>query len=119
VHRVSVAGFLSVLAATIAATAGQAALVINELLYDPEGADAGKEFVEIMNTGPYAVTLDGVVLEAGDGSPAGRLGIVIWTGSSERAIPPGGYVPDRCRRTRGRGEVRNSSCRTARMGFGW
>ncbi len=89
-HRVSVAGFLSVLAATIAATAGQAALVINELLYDPEGADAGKEFVEIMNTGPYAVTLDGVVLEAGDGARPADWDL-IWTGSSERAIPPGGY----------------------------
>ena len=46
----------------------RSALVLNEVLYDPDGPDAGREFVEIMNTGPFAAVLDGLSIEAGNGS---------------------------------------------------
>jgi len=43
-------------------------VVINEVLYDPEGADSGLEFVEIMNCGHSGVVLTGWVLETGNGA---------------------------------------------------
>jgi len=43
-------------------------LVINEFLPDPEGADSGREFVELLNTGPGALDLQGVSLEFANGS---------------------------------------------------
>lgn len=69
--------------------ASQAALVINEVLYDPEGADAGREFVEIMNNGPFAAPIEGLSLEAGDGARANAWKRV-WIGQPGVAIPPGG-----------------------------
>jgi hypothetical protein len=67
----------------------RSALVINEILYDPAGLDAGREYVEIANNGPYAATLDGVMLEAGDGSRPNAWK-EIWLGRADAAIPPGG-----------------------------
>lgn len=40
-------------------------VVINEVLPDPAGEDAGAEFVELYNTGPGAARLDGWSLSAG------------------------------------------------------
>jgi hypothetical protein len=48
-----------------------AALRLNEVLYDPDGEDAGAEFVEIWNDGDHAESLLGVSVEAGDGSRPG------------------------------------------------
>jgi hypothetical protein len=45
-----------------------AQVVINEVLYDPEGPDAGLEFVELRNCGRYGVSLAGWVLESGNGA---------------------------------------------------
>lgn len=45
-----------------------AQVVINEVLYDPEGSDTGLEFVEIMNCGHEGVVLTGWVLETGNGA---------------------------------------------------
>lgn len=45
-----------------------AEVVINEVLYDPEGSDTGLEFVEIMNCGHVDVLLTGWVLETGNGA---------------------------------------------------
>ena len=45
-----------------------AQVVINEVLYDPEGSDTGLEFVEIMNCGHVGVVLTGWVLETGNGA---------------------------------------------------
>ncbi len=67
----------------------RAALVINEVLYDPAGPDAGAEWVEIMNTGPVAVPLQGIRLEAGDGSASGRWAL-FWEGRAGSWIEPGG-----------------------------
>lgn len=46
------------------------ALVLNEVFPDPEGSDAGREFVELLNTGPTSVALAGVGLEFGNGAEA-------------------------------------------------
>jgi len=45
-----------------------AQVVINEVLYDPEGSDTGLEFVELMNCGHAGVLLTGWVLETGNGA---------------------------------------------------
>ncbi len=73
----------------ISSDLARAALVINEVLYDPDGPDAGCEFVEIMNTGPFAATLEGLALEAGDGARENDWKMV-WSGRSGVAIGPGG-----------------------------
>jgi hypothetical protein len=68
----------------------RAALVINEILYDPEGPDRGFEWVEIHNTGPWPATLEGVALEAGDGAGPGRW-TRTWVGSPGEWIDAGGW----------------------------
>lgn len=68
---------------------GRAVLVINEVLYDPAGADEGREFVEIANTGPFAAPLGGVVLESGNGGKPDDWKEV-WRGDPEAWIPPDG-----------------------------
>ncbi len=45
-----------------------AGVVLNELLPDPSGVDAGAEWVELLNTGPFAVDITGWELEAGTSS---------------------------------------------------
>lgn len=67
-----------------------AALVINEILYDPEGPDRGAEWVEIHNTGPWPATLEGVALEAGDGAGPGRW-TRTWEGGPGEWIDAGGW----------------------------
>ncbi len=48
--------------------AAVAGLVINEFLPDPHGADAGQEFVELLNTGPGSLNLEGVAFQFANGS---------------------------------------------------
>ena len=69
---------------------GRAALVINEVLYDPPGSDDGREFVEIANTGPFAAPLEGVALESGNGGEADDWKEV-WRGGADAWIQPGGF----------------------------
>jgi hypothetical protein len=64
--RVSHSVLLPLVLALPGGAFGQA--VINEVLYDPEGSDAGLEFVEIMNCGHAGVLLTGWVLETGNGA---------------------------------------------------
>ncbi len=45
-----------------------AAVVVNEVLYDPDGPDTGLEFVEIANCGDEVVLLGGWTLETGNGA---------------------------------------------------
>jgi hypothetical protein len=61
--------------------------VINEVCYDPPGADAGAEFVEIFNPDTLAVALDGCRVEFGNGAgdPAWQLR---WTAPAGTLIPP-------------------------------
>lgn len=62
------------------------ALVVNEVLYDPPGADAGREFVELLNTSPEAVALAGLELETADGARPGTWRRV-WAGTSGTLAP--------------------------------
>lgn len=66
----------------------QAALVINEFLPDPEGADSGREFVELLNTGPGAEVLTGVRLEFANGSE-GPVWQLRWQEDQDRVLAPG------------------------------
>jgi len=52
----------------LAAPAAHARVVINEVLYDPEGTDTGLEFVELLNCGSEGVLMTGWVLASGNGA---------------------------------------------------
>ena len=66
------------------------AVVINEVLYDPPGADAGGEFVELYNPGPVPVHLDGYRLEFANGAdgPAWQLR---WQGEAGDHLEAGAF----------------------------
>ena len=70
--------------------AGPAAadLVINEILIDPDGSDAGQEFVELLNTGPGPVDLEGVVFQFANGAD-GPEWKTRWSGEAECFLAPG------------------------------
>ncbi|HEX7078739.1 MAG TPA: lamin tail domain-containing protein [Candidatus Eisenbacteria bacterium] len=82
--------------ATIAAVAGfspfappsRADLVLNEVLYDPAGADEGAEFVELWNPDSTARSLAGVAVEAGDGADPG-VWSVVYRGDASGFVAPG------------------------------
>lgn len=99
-----------------------AAVLLNEVHYDPAGADGGREFVEIINTGPEAVALAGLALDfangavgpvwaerwaagAGDSLAAGALWLVAdrgWTGPADAVAALGlQNGPDAVRLRRG------------------
>lgn len=63
-------------------------VVINEVLYDPDGPDAGLEFVEIANCGREAVLLTGWVLETGNGASPDDW-TVEWIGGDLDCLEPG------------------------------
>jgi hypothetical protein len=86
-HSIGAVAIAAALAMMRAMPAG-AALVLNEILYDPDGPDAGREFVEIINTGPYAAPLEGLAIEAGNGSRPDDWKVV-WNGRRGVAIAPG------------------------------
>lgn len=83
-----------VLQALILLLAGQPAcpaqVVLNEVLYDPEGADGGQEFVELFNTGNSGLSLSGYRLEFANGATGpswqGR-----WTGGTADSLAAGDY----------------------------
>lgn len=65
------------------------AVLINEVLYDPEGYDTGREFVELINTGSEAISLKGWSINAGDGARV-DLWKRAWSGGEGDSIAPGG-----------------------------
>ena len=69
------------------------AIVINEVLYDPEGADGGLEFVEIaaVALADSAASLAGWVLETGNGETPGAW-TVEWTGGVADRLVRGIFV---------------------------
>ncbi len=73
-----------------ARAAADAPVVLNEVLYDPLGPDAGAEFVELYNPGREDVALSGWRLEAGNGARPNDWRTV-WSGSSADRIPAGGF----------------------------
>lgn len=66
------------------------ALVLNEICYDPPGADGGAEFVELWNPGMAPVSLAGVRLEFANGADDPPDWSVRWTGDDHHSIPAGG-----------------------------
>jgi Lamin Tail Domain len=67
--------------------AARADLLLNEVLYDPEGADEGREFVELWNPDSTSHPLEGVVLEACDGARPGSW-TTVWRGAAGAAAAP-------------------------------
>ena len=65
-----------------------ASLVINELAPDPPGADAGHEFVEIINTSPVTESLAGVSLQFANGAE-GAVWRVRWEAAAGLVLAPG------------------------------
>jgi len=61
-------------------------LLLNEVLYDPDGPDEGKEFVELWNPGDAPASLAGVVLEAGDGATGSWA--VVYRGAATDSVAP-------------------------------
>ncbi len=64
-------------------------VVINEVLYDPDGSDSGHEFVELMNCGASGLLLTGWVLETGNGANPDDW-TVEWIGGDLDYLDPGG-----------------------------
>lgn len=83
----ALAGRIGVGALLCSAPAG-AALVLNEVLIDPDGADSGREFVEILNTGPGVESLDGVQFQFANGTE-GPVWKTRWTGAADEVLDPG------------------------------
>ena len=65
-----------------------AALVVNEFLPDPEGSDSGREFVELLNTGPEPESLADVRLQFANGAE-GAVWATRWTGDPFGELEPG------------------------------
>ena len=66
-------------------------LLINEFLPDPEGSDAGREFVELFNNGPVALDLLGVCLDFGNGAQQNDWS-VRWECGETLLLPAGGRL---------------------------
>ena len=66
-------------------------LVINEVLYDPEGPDEGLEFVELYNPTDAPLSLKGLALETGNGATEGDWSLAAqW--DSDYYVEAHGYV---------------------------
>lgn len=74
----------------VGAAAHGATVCINEVLYDPIGADGGHEFVELYNAGNAVVRLEGWLLEAGNGARPDDWRTV-WRGTRDQVVAPGGF----------------------------
>ena len=74
-----------------ASGAASPAVVINEVLYDPPGKDAGLEFVELLNRSGEAVALKAWKLETGNGAYEDRWSLE-WTGADGDTLAAGGRV---------------------------
>ncbi len=82
------AAFLLVLVPLLAPSGRACAdLVLNEVLYDPEGPDEGSEFVELWNPDSTALPLEGISIEAGDGGKPGSWSL-IYAGAAGDSVPP-------------------------------
>jgi len=75
-------------AALTAAQPARSELVLNEVLYDPAGADEGQEFVELWNPDSTARSLDGVSIEAGDGARPDTW-TSVWRAPAGLVVAPG------------------------------
>ena len=94
VHRetrrvwISIVALLSLFVVAHAPRTARADLLLNEVFYDPAGADERREFVELWSPDSIPLPLDGLTLEAGDGARPG-VWDVIWRGPSGGVLAPG------------------------------
>jgi len=70
--------------------AARATVRLNEVMYDPAGADGGREFVELYNAGAEPVCLDDLRLQFANGA-VGDVWQGRWTGSPFDTLAPGGF----------------------------
>jgi len=77
------------LAVPLVASGASAAVTLNEVLYNPPGADGGQEFVELYNSGG-PVCLDGWRLQFANGA-VGDVWAGRWTGTPIDTIPAAGF----------------------------
>jgi len=82
------AAFLAPASTILPPARASADLLLNEVLYDPEGPDEGFEFVELWNPDSAAVSLEGIVVEAGDGARPGSWAL-LYSGTSGDTVRPG------------------------------
>jgi hypothetical protein len=81
--------WLTVLVACVCHVPGaRSAVVLNEVLYDPAGADGGHEYVELYNNGTAAVDLEHLSLEFANGA-VGDQWAVRWRGHADDVLLPG------------------------------
>ena len=74
----------------VAVPLATADLVINEILYDPEGVDSGREFVELYNNGPSPVSLSDLQVLFINGSAPDDPD-EIWRGEPGTMLEPGAF----------------------------
>jgi hypothetical protein len=72
---------------SVSVSAAHGDLLLNEVLYDPSGADEGAEFVELWNPDDVARSMGGIAIEAGDGARPDAWA-VIHRGSAADSVPP-------------------------------
>ncbi|MDO9170403.1 MAG: lamin tail domain-containing protein, partial [bacterium] len=79
---------VAVCVSLLAVRTGAAEPLLNEVLYDPPGADGGAEFVELLNVGAETLDLAGVRLEFANGAvaPAWERR---WEGAPGDSLAPG------------------------------
>ena len=104
-RRLALPAALYVVVAVVAAAAAwsprlaSAAVVLNEVLYDPAGDDAGGEFVELWNGGEAPEPLAGLAVEAGDGARPGSWEVSFLAGAGDTIPPHGSFLLDATRLT--------------------
>ncbi|MBT4291651.1 hypothetical protein HOD41_03090 [bacterium] len=64
--------------------------MLNEVMYDPAGSDAGKEFIELYNSGSEPLSLLGVQVAFANGAN-GPDWQARWVGSEHHSIEAGGF----------------------------
>jgi hypothetical protein len=78
---------LSVMLMLFPLSPARADLVLNEVLYDPSGADEGNEFVELWNPDRVSRALAGVSIEVADGAKP-DVWTVLFRGSEGDSVAP-------------------------------
>jgi hypothetical protein len=80
---------LILLAEPATGTARAPSVLLNEVLYDPPGADGGHEFVELVSRRDRAQGLAGLRLEFCNGARPGEW-LLLWEGGAVDSLPAGG-----------------------------
>jgi hypothetical protein len=66
-------------------------VVINEVMYDPQGSDTGREYVELYNPGQTPISLKDIVLESGNGARPDSWSVE-WAAPPEGILNAGAYL---------------------------